>query len=324
MRKKIKNNYNKFKKNFDNKLGLLLDEKFAKSVKKTIIINGFWRSGTTMLQNKVSKSVKGKSIFEPFGPDVSNESIYRNSNIIKADFSRNFHNAFMPFSKMDNHSDEFQEFILSCSNGQIKSNVVRRLRETFLTSFNQTVVCKVVRGHLLLPYLLQNYKRQPIIHIKRNPKAVIASITRKGWGYWFNDFYLVNHLINIDDGRAHYFKRYRSLIDKYDKRDSISRICALWWLSEKFIEDNCRDKSNFISVKYEDLINEGYMRIEEFLLIYDHKWIMNNAEEKSSATTNFNRKNLNKQQKRDSWITELDVVTQNKIDLIIQDFNSFS
>jgi hypothetical protein len=321
MKKQIKSFIKRSKSRFKNSLFYLFDRNLKNSISKTVIINGFWRSGTTLLQTKICKSVKGKSVFEPFGPDVINDPIYLNSKLVKSNLPRNFHNSFMPFSSMKNESLEFEIFILKCFNANIKSAVVRRLRKSIKSSFYKTVVCKFVRGHLLLPYLLNKNPNMPVIHIYRNPKAVLASITRKGWGYWFKDFYLKDQLIEIDDERKVYFNQYKDLIQKYDNKDVHSRICAFWCLVERYIHDKCVPYSNFLYVSYEELITNDFEPIKVFLAKFDLNWYNNSVENLSSVTTNKNRKFMSKEEKRDSWKKELDVETQLKIDLILNDFD---
>lgn len=321
MKKYIKSKFKKIKAHLKHVFGYTIDKLVKKYVNKTIIVSGFWRSGTTFLQTKICASIRGKSIFEPFGPDVSNNPIYINSGLDKSNLSRKFQNCFMPYGEYDKTKLEFLKFLHDCFIADIKSRVVRRLRKSIFTSFTRTVVCKFVRGHLLIPFLLEQNPYMPIIHISRNPKAVIASIVRSGWGNWFNEFYLSDHLLKIEDGRINYFSKFSDLIDKYDKMDVESRICAYWCLMEKYIHDTCSDKKNFLLVQYEDLISNGFDVVKNFLTNLNHKWHENNIENFSSATTNLNRILLTSEEKRDSWSIELDSQTQKKIDNILLDFN---
>mgnify|MGYP006425505187 CR=1 FL=1 len=320
IKKQIRFFFKKNKRKLQDSTAYFVDKKLKNTVSQTVIINGFWRSGTTLLQTKICKSIRGKSVFEPFGPDVANDSLYKNSKLEKSNLSRNFIASFMPFCDKKNSSSDFNLFINNCFNSNMKSSVIRRLRQSIKSSFSKIVVCKIVRGHLLLPYLLEQYPKTPIIHIYRNPKAVIASITRKGWGYWFKDFYIGEHFINIDDGREEYFNQFENLIKKYDNKDVLSRICAFWCLVERYIQDKCIGSTNFLYISYEYLITNGFEPVEEFLIKFVIEWQDNKVENLNSATTNYDRKIMSKEQKRDSWKRELDFETQRKIDLILEDF----
>lgn len=305
---------------FDKYIGYVLDRLFRKFIRKEIIINGFWRSGTTWLQSKICESVKGKSVFEPFGSYVSNDLIYANSGLLKSNFSNEFQSAFMPFMSSENEAIYFKNFIDSTLNANIKSQAVRRLRKSFLSSFRITVVCKYVRGSMLLPYLVRKYPKVPVIHIYRDPRAVITSIIRNGWGYWFEEFSLEEHLLNIDDGRLTYFNKFRKLILKYEQSDPSSRICAYWCLTERFIIDNLSDEKNFLRVSYEDLTDNDFETIKTFLSDYDFKWFENINYNESSATTSKERRLLSKELKRDSWKKEIDPLLKKKIEDIVRDF----
>ncbi len=316
-KKKIRRAY----QSYDMYAGFLVDRLLRKSVRKKIIINGFWRSGTTWLQSKICVSVKGKSVFEPFGPYVGNDVIYSKSDLMKSNLSREFQSAFMPFVSVKEKSSSLNEFIDSSLNANIKSKVIRRLRPSFLSSFRNIVVCKFVRGSLLLPYLIREYSEIPIIHIYRDPRAVIASITRNGWGYWFEDFSLQDHFLNMNDGRSDYFNNFQEFILKYDEQDVQSRICAYWCLTERFIIDNVSDEKNFLRVSYDELITTDFKIVTSFLSNYNFKWYENNYGEKSSATTSQYRKSLSSKEKRDSWKKELDPTLKKKIEDIVSAFN---
>lgn len=305
---------------FDSYAGFFIDRVLRKSVKKKIIINGFWRSGTTWLQSQICASVKGKSVFEPFGPYVNNDEIYIKSGFLKSDLSKEFQSAFMPYISLKDKSSSLNIFIDSSLNANIESKVIRRLRPSFLSSFRTIVVCKFVRGSLLLPYLIREYPEVPIIHIYRDPRAVITSITRNGWGYWFENFSLQEHFLNMNDGRSDYFNNFKKLIHKYDSYDAQSRICAYWCLTEKFIIENVTDEKNFLRVSYDELINTDFNIVKSFLSNYNIKWQNKNYKEKSSATTNQDRKILSSKEKRDSWKKELEPNLKKKIEDIVSEF----
>ncbi len=301
-------------------LSYRIDKARRNSTKKTIIINGFWRSGTTWLQKKVCVSVNGKSIFEPFSPHITTDSYYSNIGVKKSDLSNNFRHAYMPFFNSKSITRDFEAFLSSVLNATIKAPYARFLRSSMLASFKKTVVCKFVRGHLLLPYILEQNQGVPIIHIYRNPKAVISSIERNRWGYWLEDFCLSEHFLNIEDGRKAYFEKHAALIAKYDQLDSQSRICALWCLTEVYINDHCMSYKNFMKVSYESLVENGFNEIIGFLSGFGHKWTDNTIEKSSSKTTIKSRVNMSNKEKSSSWRQELSLQTQTKIDAIVTEF----
>jgi hypothetical protein len=46
----------------------LMDYIASQQLKNTLLINGFWRSGTTWLQQTLVQALNAKSLFEPFSP----------------------------------------------------------------------------------------------------------------------------------------------------------------------------------------------------------------------------------------------------------------
>ena len=48
----------------------LMDYISASNLSDTLLINGFWRSGTTWLQQTFVDAMDAKSLFEPFSPSA--------------------------------------------------------------------------------------------------------------------------------------------------------------------------------------------------------------------------------------------------------------
>ena len=51
----------------------LVDYIAAQRLKNTLLINGFWRSGTTWLQQTLVEALHAKSLFEPFSPAAGHQ-----------------------------------------------------------------------------------------------------------------------------------------------------------------------------------------------------------------------------------------------------------
>ena len=121
-----------------------------------------------------------------------------------------------------------------------------RVREAFETD----VVTKFVRGHLLIPALRDAYD-PVLVHIRRDPRAVMASFHRLGWT-WYKNLSLEDQLLAPNDGRAEYFSKWEEMIRHYEQSKPLVRVAAYWALVERFVSD-LPERARRIVISYEDL-----------------------------------------------------------------------
>lgn len=161
-----------------------------------IVVTGFWRSGTTWLLQSFSRSLRAKSIFEPFHHSIPE---YRSSLSLKSGFieeGSSFLNEFMPFVTAGTHPENQQiraylQKVLTSTlpgiwvresrrgnrklEGRVPEWRILRLHHRFRDALRMKVVCKFVRGQLTIP-ALRGWYDPVIIHLRRDPRAVLASL----------------------------------------------------------------------------------------------------------------------------------------------------
>ncbi len=222
----------------------------------TLVVSGFWRSGTTWLQQSLAEILKAKTVFEPFHfmvPAV--KEIYAYNQLSTKDVL--FLELYMPYygdSILNGHP--LHGFFDKALRADISGRVVRLLRNSVIESFRPRIVLKLVRGQLCLR-AIQNTFSAPVIHIYRDPRAIVASIKGLWWDSMYEHLYLREQLIEPRDGRAEFFSNWYDDILEYDKRDTVTRIVAYWALTEKFVQHCYADQQAHISfVSYEELCRE--------------------------------------------------------------------
>ncbi|WP_164929493.1 sulfotransferase [Gloeobacter violaceus] len=240
---------------FDYANGLRVDPK------EGLVVNGFWRSGTTWVLETAMSMLEAKTVFEPFRIQHLRQCL-REIHPPRKDVQ--FISSLMPYA-----SDRLvagtalyavveQALLgqLAYSHVSKRSQEQRRLKECLRTR----VVTKFTRGALCLRAIANTFS-VPILHITRDPRAVIASIKTLGNDFArgaFQNFALRAHLLEVDDGRREYFKRWASDIEAIDKTNDFGRIAAYYCLTERHVLDSFQGvTSEFAHVQYEKLIGGG-------------------------------------------------------------------
>ena len=246
----------------------------------SVLVNGFWRSGTTWLLEVVSQAWRAKPVFEPLVPSLKSYRPY-----LKAHYShmmredKTFVDGLMPYcgASMADCPQLAGYLELALSGGSpdyftrlTRENIRERrgqhsrwrlLRVAYRIqdALQTRVVTKFVRGHLILPALIQRYG-MPVLHIRRDPRAVVASLERQKWAGWIRQTNLSTLLLEPNDGRENYFSRWDSDIRRLDENNSyIARLAGYWSLTERYVEEHT-DSNKVIFVQFEDLCrgHEGY------------------------------------------------------------------
>jgi len=149
---------------------------------KAFLVYGFWRSGTTLLMERVAELTRSRSFFEPLllkVPATWPEK-YRRLN------SPELHRFTIPHELLahpctyvstdtgDSGLDPFLEDMLA---GKMSTRWTRKSRH-LRNSFSPDMTIKMVRANLLAAYLEQRFGCRSIFII-RHPGAIMASVTRR-------------------------------------------------------------------------------------------------------------------------------------------------
>lgn len=231
------------------------------------IITGFWQSGTTWLLESVVRASDAKSVFEPLLPHVGdyNKAFlerYRPSEL-KGDVKPG---GIIPYCSDFRQFPELKTYLEQALTGalpgyftrqvrrskkkgeQTKSRMLRlmyRVQEACKTQ----IVVKMVRSHLILPLIAEGINAN-IIHLRRDPRAVVTSYYRQDWTEWLRSARLEDLLLNIDDGRESLFEEWESEIKKIDEMGYTARIAGYWGLTEKKVID----LHSVVQIQYENMV----------------------------------------------------------------------
>ncbi|WP_067869411.1 sulfotransferase [Neptuniibacter marinus] len=293
-------------KNLQCKLWFILDLMLQSRVSKSpIILSGFWRSGTTWIQQVIAESVCAKTQFEPLEPNA----------LLPLHGGANFdliQGAYIPLT-WDVFSEKDCRFLDLAFKGVSpkRSGFNYLARTSFKECFADRVVVKFVRAQFILPVLMQRYGAQGVIHISRHPMAVIQSLMNAKWEWDFAD---------IDLSDLYWRENELSIcplweeLKVYKNASKEEKIAALWALSEREV----RKSENIFFVKYEELLKEpdiGFANLLKTLGLQVHKEV---DYSKDSPVTALNRVGASLEERLNSWRTNMPHDTQIKVRAVLR------
>lgn len=304
-----------------------------------VVITGFWRSGTTWLLQALARAIGAKSVFEPLHYGIDRyRQVLRNDAYPLPRTDRDYLLTYMPYAgeslaEVPSLAAYIRAALTSTlmgfhARGPRMANrrrsdrvsrwkaldVLYRLRE----SLRSRVAVKFVRGHLLIPALHQSFN-PTVIHLRRDPRAIVSSLQRATWR-WYEGISLEKQLLDPDDGRAKHFRAWTDDILRLDQAEPLMRAVAYWALLERFV-DKLPDHPQRVSVSYEDLclypdrvLNDTFDPLFSNRIDAHHFKI-------ESRTTDAKRKNVSAEDRVYGWKNELKYETIRDIEKIVGTFD---
>jgi hypothetical protein len=222
-----------------------------------VIITGFWRSGTTWLERWMADVLHAKTIFEPLEVDVRKH--YRLQDELHLPSNSDLYlKAHMPFAEDEiPRNSNLYRLLEDALRGKVPGKRVRINRNGMADSFRRRVVVKHVRGQLAVHGLYKTFLT-PILHIYRDPRAVIASLIRNDWGgEWMHILSLRAQLLEPQDGRCLLFEQWSDDLDYFDSQPWWERAIVYWALTETYLR-SCALRFQFPIrfLNYETLVTE--------------------------------------------------------------------
>lgn len=261
-----------------------------------LVVSGFWRSGTTWLLEAVASGIRGRSLFEPLQPRAGYLSA-----LVFPGAEADWKQCFMPWApnKLPRPLADVMERAL---HGRLHNLYVLRHR-TVAELFSSRVVVKFVRAALCLGALKKAYQ-VPVLHLYRDPRAVLASVLRGGPSFAFlSRLSLRDQLLEVPDGRASYFSRWQPEIDRLDQGPPHQRIAFYWAATERCLRDHL---PGVTLVAYEQLLTRGPALLRTKLLEAGVRQSFEAANlDVPSSTTARGRVGLTSVERAGGWNSEL-------------------
>ena len=181
----------------------------SRLARPVVVVNGFWRSGTTWLQECLAESLGAKSIFEPLSPQEPRRRAALAPRFLGDEDALQ---AFIP-GPIPEGASEWRGFEAACR-GLHGGAFLLSCRASLGESARTAIVVKDVRLHR---NLAEVHRRLgvPVVHLRRHPCAVAASLIAADWHWSFARVRLARLAPEA------------SALHPYDT-DGLSRIAAYW------------------------------------------------------------------------------------------------
>ncbi len=289
--------------------------------RETVVISGFWRSGTTWLQEYLAEILQAKTIFEPFHFLVpASKRLFKHYGIAKKPEA--VRELFIPYAADRPFAPEslLYYYYDGALRADLSGRAVRVLRKDAAESYRPRVVVKFTRGQFSL-HAAHHTFAMPIIHVYRDPRAVVASAKMTDWYWLFDHLDLPEQLLTMQDGRAEFFGSYAGAIREFS-HDKVARIAAYWALTEKFIQEAfAGDRARFIAVSYEKLNREKENLMPALLARLGIKEIQQEkltSPNKDSFSTSSQRQGVSTEERIRGWQKALSRPEIAMIETIVQ------
>lgn len=226
-----------------------------------VLVTGFWRSGTTWVQESLARSLNAKTIFEPFSPKAS-PPFNRQRRFKRRDQQRR--EAIIP-TDFATFTSQDLNFIDEIFSGACPARFSFLCRKDLSESFKRRVIIKLVRGQLIIPELINRFGVK-VVHVTRHPGAVISSFLSTDWDWTFQDVSFKHILPEPDRARPELRADIEKLQTVYASRRDYERIAAYWAFTEKHVHNT--QHPNLIKTSYEDLVHQGgdaFNNVTDFL-----------------------------------------------------------
>lgn len=226
----------------------VLDAATAPLVRDVVVVSGFWRSGSTWLQQQVGQALHAKTVFEPWSPSAGNlwEDVLRDEDIA-------YRQAYLPLSA-SGIGRSAQRRAAAALRGRASNEFMRLVRAGVRESLRPRVVVKFVRLGFVMDVFLADHPG-PCLHLRRHPAATYASFRRLAWGWSFREVELRRLYGSSDLSAEPEAEELRRVLLAHDGGE-LDRIAALWALSESVAQRSI-DSGATVGLVYEDLLGNG-------------------------------------------------------------------
>jgi len=216
-------------------------------VKPIVFVSGFWRSGTTWLQEMLASSFHAKTVFEPICPQ---NRAWKQHLLAAGVRNPDLQEAFIPGRT---HADDpMWRYLDAAFLATANSPLSTLCRGSITESFRRAIVVKEVRLQLNLAVVHRRYG-VGVVHLRRHPCAVVSSLMSAKWGWSFDRVRLADLVAPfIGDLRADCMPGMETLA-QFDV-DTVSRTAAFWAITERLTDRTVRGQPWAAVMAYEDAV----------------------------------------------------------------------
>jgi hypothetical protein len=277
----------------------------------SILINGFWRSGTTWVQQVLATAYGAKTLFEPLSPS---SQFPLQKRVFGSATPAVWRESFLPLSPEVFTPEDVRYLDLTFAGCcPTRSTFPYLCRKSVTECFNRRVVIKFVRAHCLLGYMAERYNVIPI-HVSRHPCAVVASFSASDWTWNFNevDFsQLYPDSRRFEDPRA---EELRQILHNYSESSAISKLAAFWAVMER----RAAETPGVVFARYEDMVRKPEQEFQRLARKVGATLCNPLETEEDSPVTVAQRKGIDIDHRLSSWKHDLSFETQELVRSIVK------
>jgi hypothetical protein len=215
-----------------------------------LLVTGFWRSGTTTLQQALARSLRAKPVFEPLSARIPEYL----AQVPSAGLTHDDREAYMPDLDAGGASAALWRYLDDAYAGYCPGHFALLTRERVVHSLRTDVIVKCVRAAFGQRALHARYG-MPVVHIRRHPCAVVASLLQTDtWTWDFANVTLPVVLAHIARSPAE-TAELQEIAGRHDG-DALSRIAAYWALTERYAQRALAGQDWAWLVDYEAAVND--------------------------------------------------------------------
>ena len=264
------------------------------------LISGFWRSGTPWIQECLAESLGAKTVFEPLSPLVPGR---REQLAGRLSGGEDALQAFMPAECPDD--DPLWGFLERTFTGRRGSNFLLSCRRDVGEALRRRIVVKDVRLQFNLAAVHRRFAI-PIIHVRRHPCAVVASLLAADWHWSFERVRLSEILSDAA----------RDMPRDFDG-DALSRIAAYWALTERHVARTVRGQPWALLVTYEDVVLDPFAAFAKLCRWVDRRQVRTAAFDRPSASVHPDMFVSPSRTHHDRWRRSLDRARIARVEQIV-------
>ncbi|MDN2482552.1 sulfotransferase domain-containing protein [Vibrio agarivorans] len=291
------------------KTSYVIDQIVAKTQKvQPVLITGYWRSGTTWVQNVLAAGIGAKTLFEPLEPNTL-LPLY-NGRIKEVA-------PYVPLSFDVLSKDDLRFLDLAFAGISPKYQQFNYLsRVNLQEAFRHNVVVKLVRGQYISGDLKERYNLSNVLHVSRHPMAVTYSMLRTDWEWSiheadFAQLYAKEHDMPLPDDK-------QAILDtllRFNNQPPECKIAATWALAEKYTEE----QSHTRVFRYEDLVTHPERQFQAMAQQIGHALTLPNNISAASVVTAKDRTHIDTESRLHSWRDKLDSQKQSNIRSVLRE-----